>query len=65
VTLIHRYFPDSDETIKGHLKGQRQGIRLTKQIALEKIIENEEVRQVQQIHSIMILAKTKIRIIRK
>jgi hypothetical protein len=44
VTLINRYFPDSDETIKGHLKGQRQRIRLTKQAALEKIIENEEVR---------------------
>jgi len=35
---------DSDETIKGHLKGQRQGIRSTKQAALDKIIENEEVR---------------------
>jgi len=44
VTLINRYFPDSDETIKGHLKGQCQGIRLTKQVALDKIIENEEVR---------------------
>jgi hypothetical protein len=44
VTLINRYFPDSDETIKGHLKGQHQGIRLTKQVALEKIIENEELR---------------------
>jgi hypothetical protein len=27
VTLINRYFPDTDKTIKGHLKGQRQGIR--------------------------------------
>jgi hypothetical protein len=36
VTLINRYFPDSDKTVKGHLKGQRQGIRLTKQVALEK-----------------------------
>jgi hypothetical protein len=44
VTLINRYFPDSDETIKGHLKGQRQGIRSTKQVALDKIIENKEVR---------------------
>jgi len=44
VTLINRYFPDSDETIKGHLKGQRQGIRSTKQLALDKIIKNEEVR---------------------
>ncbi len=44
VTLINRYFPDSNKTITGHLNGQRQGIRLTIQIALEKIIEKEEVR---------------------
>ncbi len=44
MTLINRYFPDSDETIKGHLKGQRQGIRSKKQAALDKIIENEGVR---------------------
>jgi hypothetical protein len=36
VTLINHYFPDSDKTINRHLKGQRQGIRSTKQIALEK-----------------------------
>jgi hypothetical protein len=36
VTLINRYFPDSDKMIKGHLKDQRQGIGLTKQITLEK-----------------------------
>jgi hypothetical protein len=44
ITLINRYFPDSGETIKRHLKGQRQGIHSTKQIALEKIIENKQVR---------------------
>jgi hypothetical protein len=44
VTLINQYYPDSDETVKGHLKGQRQGIRLTKQKALDKIIENKMVR---------------------
>ena len=44
MTLINRYFPDLDETIKGHLKGQRQGIQLTKQVPLEKITENKEVR---------------------
>jgi hypothetical protein len=26
VRLINRYYPDSDETVKGHLKDQRQGI---------------------------------------
>jgi hypothetical protein len=36
--------PDLDETAKGHLKGQRQGVRLTKQKALEKMIEVEEAR---------------------
>ncbi len=29
-TMIHRYMPDSNETIKGHIKGQRQGIRSTR-----------------------------------
>jgi hypothetical protein len=33
-----------EETVKGHLKGQRQGICSTKQKALEKIIANETVR---------------------
>jgi hypothetical protein len=45
VTLINGYFPDSDETIKGHLKGQRQGIRSTKQVALDKIIKHKEARK--------------------
>ncbi len=44
VNLIKKDFPDSTETIKGHLKGQRQGIRLTKQRALDKIITNKENR---------------------
>ncbi len=26
VTLVNSYFPDSDETFKGHMKGQCQGI---------------------------------------
>jgi hypothetical protein len=44
VTLINRYFLDSNKTIKGHLKGQRQGICSTKQIALENINKDEQVR---------------------
>jgi hypothetical protein len=44
VQLIHKYMPDLDETAKGHLKGQRQGIRSTKQKAFEKMIEVEEAR---------------------
>jgi hypothetical protein len=42
VTLINRYFSDLDKTIKGHLKGQHQGIRSTKQIASEKIIKHNK-----------------------
>ena len=41
-TLINRYFPDLDKMIKGHLKGQRQGIQSTKHISLEKIIEQKK-----------------------
>ena len=44
VNLIHKYMPDSDETTKGHLKGQRQGIRSTKQRAFERLLEGEETR---------------------
>ncbi len=44
VQIIHKYMPDSDETAKGHLKGQCQGIRLTEQKALEKMIKVEEAR---------------------
>jgi hypothetical protein len=42
VTLITRYFPDLDKTIKGHLKGQCQGIQSSRQVSLQKIIENEK-----------------------
>ena len=44
VNLIHKYMPDADETAKGHLKGQRQGLRSTKQRAFDKLIEIEETR---------------------
>jgi hypothetical protein len=44
VVLINQYYPDADKTVKGNLKGQRQGIRSTKQKALAKIIENKTVR---------------------
>jgi hypothetical protein len=37
--MIHRHFPNSNKTIRGHLKGQQQGICSTKQKALDKIIE--------------------------
>ena len=36
--------PDSDKMAKGHLKGQRQGIRLTKHNALTALVEQEETR---------------------
>jgi hypothetical protein len=44
VHLIHIYMPDSNETAKGHLKGQRQGVRSMKQKAFEKMIKVEEAR---------------------
>ncbi len=44
VQLIHKYMPDLDEMAKGHLKGQRQGVRSTKQKAFKKMIEVEEAR---------------------
>jgi hypothetical protein len=44
VQLIHKYMPDSDETAKGHLKGQRQGVRSMKQKNFKKMIKVEEAR---------------------
>jgi hypothetical protein len=41
VMLINQYYHDSDEAVKGHLKGQHQGIQSTKQKALQKIKENK------------------------
>jgi hypothetical protein len=63
--LIHKYFPDSDETIKGHIKGQRQGIRSTKphnndneapipttsQITKENFIHTHVINLSEEIHS--------------
>jgi hypothetical protein len=42
VELIHRHMPDSEETIKGHLKGKRQGIRSMNQQALDKMVEDKK-----------------------
>jgi hypothetical protein len=44
IQLIHKYMPDSDETAKGHLKGQCQGILSSKQKAFQKMIEVKEAR---------------------
>jgi hypothetical protein len=30
VKAVHKYFPESDETKKGHMKKQRQNVRSTK-----------------------------------
>jgi hypothetical protein len=40
VAALHKYFPDSDETQKGHMKGQRQGVRSMKQKALDHLVES-------------------------
>jgi hypothetical protein len=44
IQLIHKCMPDLDKTAKGHLKGQCQGIRSTKEKAFKKMIEVEEAR---------------------
>jgi hypothetical protein len=44
VQLIHKYMPNLDETANGHLKGQCQGIRSTKQKTFQKMMEVEEAR---------------------
>ncbi len=41
IVALHKYFPDSDETQKGHMKCQRQGIHSTKQKALIHLVESE------------------------
>jgi hypothetical protein len=43
VAALQKYFPDSDETQKGHMKGQRQGIRSTKQKAFYHLVESETI----------------------
>jgi hypothetical protein len=38
VALINRYYPDLDKTVKGHLKGQCQGIRSTNEKNWRKLL---------------------------
>jgi hypothetical protein len=40
--LVNKHFPDSNETQKGHMKGQRQGVQSTKQKALDYIVAKEQ-----------------------
>jgi hypothetical protein len=44
--LLNKYFPNSDEMQKGHMKGQRQGVRSTKHKALEHILAREQQIQI-------------------
>jgi hypothetical protein len=37
--MIHCYFPDSNKTVRSHLKGQQQEIHSSEQKALNKLIE--------------------------
>jgi len=46
VTALHKYFPDSDGTQEGHMKGQHQGIRFTKQKALDHLVESEKIAKI-------------------
>ena len=43
---IHKYFPESDETAKGHMEQQRQGVRSTKEA--EQV--TKESKKVQDVH---------------
>ncbi len=43
IAALHKYFPNSDEMQKGHMKGQRQGIHSTKQKALDHLVESEKL----------------------
>ncbi len=43
MAALHKYFPDSDKTQKGHMKGQRQGIRSAKQKALDHLVDLEKI----------------------
>jgi hypothetical protein len=40
--LVNKHFPDSNETQKGHMKGQRQGVQPTKLKALDYILAKEQ-----------------------
>ena len=41
VENIHRHFPESDETAKGHMEQQRQGVRSTKEQSHERTKERD------------------------
>jgi hypothetical protein len=43
IVALHKYFPDSGKTQKGHMKGQQQGIHSTKQKALDHLVESEKL----------------------
>jgi hypothetical protein len=43
IAVLHKYFPNSDKTQKGHMKGQQQGIGSTKQKALDHLVESEKL----------------------
>jgi hypothetical protein len=42
VTAINKYYPESVETQKGHMKHQRQGVRSTKIPIVQADVTNEE-----------------------
>jgi hypothetical protein len=42
IVALHKYFPNLDKTQKRHMKGQRQGICLTKQKTLDHLVESEK-----------------------
>jgi hypothetical protein len=54
VDAVSKYFPESIETPKGHLKKQRQNVRSTKQLLVEETSEDEELTRAVAKQNIMI-----------
>ena len=45
VKAILKYFPESDETQKGHMKSERQGVRSTKELKKKKYLQPEPLKK--------------------
>lgn len=47
VAAVNKYFPESDETQKGHMKHQRKGVRSTKVANLEPTVTEEQRKELE------------------
>lgn len=46
-SAVHKYFPESDEVQKGHMKHQRKGVRSTKIPTLEPTVTEEQRKELE------------------